>query len=164
MATMTRSILVSDSNRRVHQQIQNGYALIKTGASLCDHDQIDIRFCAKMLTVTVNLFVYKIWGFAWWNIDIISVCRNTICLSQLSRSWSGTGSKKNLVAQLVSQLSLSEIMVQGRTNIGQLVSQLSLSENVIQEKPWGFTGRSVRFDQRALIFVRRLKRFGDAAP
>ena len=31
----------------------------------------------------------------------------TMCLSQLSQSW-GTGSKKNLIAQLVSQLSLSE--------------------------------------------------------
>ena len=39
------------------------------------------------------------------------------------------GSEKNLIAQLVSQLSLSEIMVQGRTSIGQKhVSQLSLSE------------------------------------
>ena len=50
-----------------------------------------------------------------------------MCSSQLSRSW-GTGYKKNLISQLVSRLSLSEIMVQGRTNVGQLVSQLSLSE------------------------------------
>ena len=57
---------------------------------------------------------------------IVSVCGNTLCLSQLSRSW-GTGSKKNLIAQLVlSRLPLSQMMVQGRTNIGQLVSQLSL--------------------------------------
>ena len=38
-----------------------------------------------------------------------------------------TGYEKNLIAQLVSRLSLSEIMVQERTNIGHLVSQLSLS-------------------------------------
>ena len=63
----------------------------------------------------------------WWNIDIVSVCGNTMCLSQLSWSW-GTGSEKNLIAQLVSRQSLSEIMIQGRTNIGQLISQLSLSE------------------------------------
>ena len=47
-----------------------------------------------------------------------------MCLSQLSRGW-GTGSKKNVVAQLVSRLSPSEIMIQERTNIGQLVYQLS---------------------------------------
>ena len=41
------------------------------------------------------------------------------------------GSVKHLITQLLSQLSLSEIMVSGRTNIGQLVSQLPLSENVV---------------------------------
>ena len=51
----------------------------------------------------------------------------SLCLSQLLRSW-GTGSEKNLIAWLVSQLTRSAIMVQGRTNIGHLVSQLSLSE------------------------------------
>ena len=55
-------------------------------------------------------------------------------LSQLSLS-EVTGSEKNLIAQLVSQLSLlSEIIVQGTTNIGQLVSQLLLSDNVLQGK------------------------------
>ena len=41
-------------------------------------------------------------------------------LSQLSQSW-GTVSEKNLITQLVSWLSvLSEIRVQGRTNVGQI--------------------------------------------
>ena len=60
-----------------------------------------------------------------------------MCLSQLSEV---QGSEKNLIAQLVSQLSLSEIMVQGRTNIGQLISQLLLSENVVHGEPWGLHG------------------------
>ena len=77
--------------------------------------------------IIIILFDIRLWGFAWWNIDIVSVCSNTVCLLQLSQSW-GTGSEKNLIAQLVSRLSLSEIMVQGRINIGQLVSQLSLCE------------------------------------
>ena len=42
---------------------------------------------------------YKIWGFTWWSIAIVSVCGNTMCLSQLFQSW-GTGSEKNLIAQL----------------------------------------------------------------
>ena len=84
----------------------------------------------------------KISGFAWWNSDIISVCGN--CLSQLPRSW-GTGSERNLIAQLVSRLSLSEIMFQGRTNIGQLVSQLSLSEKYGSGRTMGTS--------RVLIYV-----------
>ena len=59
-----------------------------------------------------------------------------MCLSQLSLS-EVQGSRKILIAQLVSRLSLSKIMVQGRTHIRQLVSQLSLSENVVQGEPWG---------------------------
>ena len=61
--------------------------------------------------------MYKNQLYLWYN--IVSVCVNTMCLSQLSLS-EVTGSEKNLIAQLVSQLSLSEIMVQGRTDIGQL--------------------------------------------
>ena len=60
-----------------------------------------------------------------------------MCLSQLSRSW-GTGSDKNLIAQLVSRLSLCEIMVQERTNIGQLISELWFREN-----HGDFTGTSI---------------------
>ena len=41
------------------------------------------------------------------------------------------------IGKLVSQLSRSENVVQGRTNIGQLVSQLSLSEIMVQGGPWG---------------------------
>ena len=52
-----------------------------------------------------------------------------MCLCQLSRS-RGTGSEKNRIAQLVCRLSLREIMIQGRTNIGQLVSQLWLFQNL----------------------------------
>ena len=53
-------------------------------------------------------------------------------------------------------MSLSEIMVQETTNIGQLVSQLSLSENVVQGRTMG-TSRGVLyvFDERALIIVIR---------
>ena len=77
-------------------------------------------------------------------IDIVSICGNTMYLSQLLRIW-GTGCEKNLpFAQLVSRLSLiSELMVQGRTNIGQLVSQLSLSEKLYTlADPGGYIGRS----------------------
>ena len=50
-----------------------------------------------------------------------------MCLSQLSRSW-GTGSEETLLTQLVSRLSLSEIMVQGKTNIGLDFSTITISE------------------------------------
>ena len=59
----------------------------------------------------------------------ISVCGNTMYFISTITKW-GTGSEKNLIGQLV-----SEIMVQGRTNIRQLVLQLSLSENVVQGEP-----------------------------
>ena len=58
----------------------------------------------KMLSFILDKTQYKIWGFAWWNVDIVSVCGNTMCSSHLSRSW-GTGSEKNLIAQLVSTFS-----------------------------------------------------------
>ena len=54
----------------------------------------------------------------------ISVCGNTVCLSQLLWSWC-TGSEMNLITQLLSRLSPIEIMVQGRTNIGQQYSLYS---------------------------------------
>ena len=63
--------------------------------------------------------------------------------------------KKNIFRQLVSQLLLSEIMVQGRTNIGQLVSQLFLSENVVQGEPWGFH-RVLSMFRLDLVFLCRL--------
>ena len=37
----------------------------------------------------------------------------------------------------LSQLSLSEVQGSEKNLIGQLVSQLSLRENVVQEEPWG---------------------------
>ena len=64
---------------------------------------------------------------------------NTMCLSQLLPS-----EVQVLIAQLISQLSLSEITVQGRTNIGKLVSKLSPIENVVQRENQGdFTGSSI---------------------
>ena len=68
---------------------------------------------------------------------IVSVCSNTICLSQrsLSEVYMYMCSEKNLIGQLVSQLSLSEIVW-----FRQLNSQLhnvSLSENVVHRDPWG---------------------------
>ena len=44
--------------------------------------------------VTVLAGFSKIWGSAWWSIDIVSVCGSTMCLSQLSLS-EVQGSEKN---------------------------------------------------------------------
>ena len=84
------------------------------------NDMIVLMITHSSNWTTRQRLKYYIGLMAWWNIDIVSGLRyNTMCLSQLSRSW-GTGSEKNLVAQRVYRL--WDYMVQGRTNIGQIVS------------------------------------------
>ena len=55
-------------------------------------------------------------------------------------------------------VAVSEIVVQGRTNIRQLVSQSTIAKWEIwfRENHGDFTDSSLRFDSRALIFVRSL--------
>ena len=74
----------------------------------------------------------------------------TMCLSRLSRSW-GTGSEKNLIAQLVSRPSLTENQYWATR-----FSTIAMWEIWFRENHGDFTGSS-------LIINRRMKRCGDAA-
>ena len=75
------------------------------------------------------------------DIYIVSFWGNTMLfISTIAIKW-GTGSERNLIAEHVSRLSLSEIMVHGRTNIGQLVSQLSAKWDCGSGRTiWGLNG------------------------
>ena len=139
----------------VGQLIQNLVWILLSGESMDPLKPFDcIWMVVQLAANTVQMVspcVYKtnghFWKWKFWmvsnglsvgglgDLSSLSVCGNTMCFSQLLWSW-GTGSEKNLITQLVS-LSLSEIMVQGRTNIGQLVSRLSLSEKYGSERTMG---------------------------
>ena len=60
--------------------------------------------------------IYKIWGFAWW--------KSVSSRFAVSRSW-GTGSEKNLIAQLVSRLSLLKWEIWFRENHGDFTGFFS---------------------------------------
>ena len=91
--------------------------------TICGHHASITRFIAPRLHVQcITIF------FVINQNNIISVCGNTMCLISTIAKLRYRFRKEPITAQLVSRLSLSEIMVQGGTNIGQLVSQLSLSE------------------------------------
>ena len=67
---------------------------------------------------------------------IVLVCGNTMCLSQLWLS-DVQGRKKNLLRATCISIVAKWDYGSGRTIIRQLVSQLSLSESMVQGEPWG---------------------------
>ena len=71
---------------KVTTQLTDGSA---AAAGLCDHPQFGGKFnffFSCIWDINKKYYKYTILGFAWWSIDIVSVCGNTMCLSQLSLS------------------------------------------------------------------------------
>ena len=104
--------------------------------------------------ICVSSFIYKVVNFSLCCLDTrfealhggISI---SFCVYLNYREAEVQVLKRTLLhnSYLDCRYTVSEIMVQGRTNIGQLVSQLSLSEKYgFRENHGDFTGSSLCFD------------------